>query len=153
MRKFVAFLSLAIVMALALSAVSLAGSRSTGWLTKLTVASEIPKQAVKNAAANGYFSATLTGDKLKFTLTFQKLTGPATMAHIHLGAAGVSGKIVVPLCAPCKSPVNGTVTLSTALQKDFAKHLLYVNVHTAKNPNGEIRGQLTGGKSVSGNNG
>jgi hypothetical protein len=40
--------------------------------------------------------------------------------------------------------VSGTATLSAALIKAFGKHLLYVNVHTAKNPNGEIRGQLGG---------
>ena len=142
MRKLVASLSLATVIALAISAVSLAGSQSTVWSAKLTVAQEVPKQVVKNTAASGSFTGTLSGTKLKFKLTFAKLTGPATFAHIHLGAMGVSGKIVVPLCGPCKSPVAGTVTVSAALQKDFKKHLLYVNVHTAKNPNGEIRGQL-----------
>ncbi len=39
--------------------------------------------------------------------------------------------------------MSGTVTVSAALQQDFKKHLLYVNVHTVKNPNGEIRGQLS----------
>jgi hypothetical protein len=141
-RKLVAPLSLAAAIALALAAVTLADSQSTGWSAKLTAAQEIPKQVVKNSAASGLFTATLSGTKLKFKLTFAKLTGPATAAHIHLGAIGASGNVVVPLCAPCKSPVTGTVTVSAALQKDFTKHLLYVNVHTAKNPNGEIRGQL-----------
>jgi|GEM_PF-2954572 hypothetical protein len=40
--------------------------------------------------------------------------------------------------------MTGTATISAALMKDFTKHLLYVNVHTAKNPAGEIRGQLGG---------
>lgn len=142
MRKFVAFLSLASVIALALTAVSFAHSSGTVWSAKLTAAQEIPKQVVKNTAGSGSFTATLTGTKLKFKLTFSKLTGPATAAHIHLGAMGVSGNVLVPLCTPCKSPVSGTVTISAAIKKDFTKHLLYVNVHTAKNPNGEIRGQL-----------
>jgi hypothetical protein len=34
--------------------------------------------------------------------------------------------------------------MTEADQKDFTKGLLYVNVHAAKNPNGEIRGQLAG---------
>jgi hypothetical protein len=112
------------------------------WSTKLTATQEIPKQVVKNTAAHGSFQAALSGTKLKFTLTFSGLTGPATMAHIHLGAQGKSGPILVTLCTPCTSPVSKTVTANAAVQKDYAKHLLYVNVHTAKNPNGEIRGQL-----------
>ena len=53
--------------------------------------------------------------------------------------------MVVPLCGPCKSPMKGTATLTKALLKDLKNHKLYVNVHTAKNPNGEIRGQLATG--------
>ena len=91
------------------------------------------------------FKATLTGAKLKWKLTFAKLTGPATAAHIHMAAKGQSGNVVVPLCAPCKSGATGTATLTAADLSAFRKHLLYVNVHTTKNPNGEIRGQLARG--------
>ena len=80
----------------------------------------------------------VTGSDLKATDVTDSLTKRG--AKIHFGHK--AGNVVVPLCAPCKSPVTGTVTVSAALQKDFTKHLLYVNVHRAKNPNGEIRGQL-----------
>ena len=156
-KKFALSLFLATVITLALTAVSLAGSRSTVWTAKLTVAQEVPKQVVKNTAASGTFTGTLTGNALRYTLTFSKLTGAGMYAHIHLGAKGVSGPVLVPLCSaatgsatstaaahPCKSPVTGTVNVTGAMLKDFTKHLLYVNVHTAKNPNGEIRGQLAG---------
>ena len=145
MRKFVVTLAASAVCALSLAALSVAATTGTVWTAALSSGQEVPKQVVKNAAAHGLFKATLSGTSLKFTLTFAKLTGPATQAHIHLGAKGVSGNVVVPLCAPCSSPVTGTVTVSAALQKDFTKHLLYVNVHTTKNPNGEIRGQLARG--------
>jgi len=143
-RKFVALLSAAAVCALAVTAVSLAASRGMGWSANLTAAQEIPKQTVKNAAAGGAFHATLTGHKLKWTLTFSKLTGRATAAHIHMGAMGKAGNVVVPLCGPCKSGQSGTSTLPAAVIAAAGKHLLYVNVHTAKNPGGEIRGQVTG---------
>jgi hypothetical protein len=130
--------------ALVLAAVSLAATRGAGWSATLSAAQEIPKQSVKVPAAKGAFKATISGNKLNWTLTFSKLSGPAAAAHIHLGAMGKAGNVLVPLCGPCKSGVSGSAPLTAALKRDFTKHLLYVNVHTAKNPGGEIRGQLGG---------
>jgi len=49
----------------------------------------------------------------------------------------------VPLCTPCHSGQTG-VGHATAMQvKAIESHGTYVNLHTAKNPNGEIRGQVT----------
>jgi hypothetical protein len=145
-RKFAFVLVAGAVAALSLAAFSLASSKSTVWTASLTAGQEVPKQVVKDTAAHGLFKGTLTGSKLKWTLTFAKLTGPATAAHIHMGAMGKAGNVVVVLCAStCKSGKTGTATISAALQTAFKKHLLYVNVHTAKNPNGEIRGQLAAG--------
>jgi hypothetical protein len=139
-RKLV--LPLIVVCALAVTAASLAATHAPGWSATLTVAQETPKQAVKAPAANGSFTSTVSGNTLKWKLTFSKLSGPATAAHIHLGAKGKAGNVLVPLCGPCKSGVSGSVKLTGALKADFTKHLLYVNVHTAKNPAGEIRGQV-----------
>jgi hypothetical protein len=103
---------------------------------------------VKDTKAHGLFKATLSGSTLKWKLTYAGLTGPATAAHIHMAAKGKSGNVVVPLCGgtpACKSGLRGTATLTAAEKTAFKKHLLYVNVHTAKNPNGEIRGQLSTG--------
>ena len=145
MRNLVVALSAVGVLAVALTAVSLGGGKTVVWSAKLTATQEIPKQVVKNPAGNGTFTGTfVTATKVKYKLTFAKLTGAATAAHIHLGAIGKAGNVVIPICAPCKSPVSGTITVTPALVKDFTKGLLYVNVHTAKNPNGEIRGQLAG---------
>ena len=50
----------------------------------------------------------------------------------------------MPLCGACTSPVTGGPTALTADQvKDLLAGKYYVNVHTAKNPGGEIRGQIT----------
>jgi hypothetical protein len=129
-------------LALALSAASMSAQV---WTAALSSGQEVPKQTVRDTAAHGLFKGTLSGNKLKWRLTFAKLTGPAIQAHIHKAAKGKSGAIVVALCAPCKNGQTGTSPISSALMKDFSKHLLYVNVHTAKNPNGEIRGQLAKG--------
>ena len=143
MRKL-APLAVAVMAALVLTAVSFGAPSGMGWSATLTAAQEIPKQAVKVPAARGAFHATLSGKTLTWKLTFSHLSGPALQAHIHLGAMGKSGNVVVALCAPCKNGMTGKSKVTAALIKQFGKHLLYVNVHTAKNPAGEIRGQLGG---------
>ena len=70
--------------------------------TILNIKQEVPKETGAPANASGKFTATLTGTKLKWVLTFTHLTGKATAAHIHLGARGKSGAVIVPLCTPCK---------------------------------------------------
>jgi hypothetical protein len=145
-RKTLALLGAAVVAALSLAALSSASTRTVmGVNAKLTASEEVPKQTVKNTKGTGQFAGSLKGSKLTWKLTFSGLTGAATAAHIHLGGMGKAGNVVVPLCGPCKSGVKGTATLSSKLLGDLKKHLLYVNVHTGKNPAGEIRGQLAEG--------
>ena len=86
--------------------------------------------------------AELTGTKLTWSLVFRKLTGRASAAHIHLGRPGKAGPVAVPLCGPCRSGAKGRATLTAAQVKAVLGGGTYVNVHTAKNPNGEIRGPL-----------
>jgi hypothetical protein len=76
-------------------------------------------------------------------LTWKNLTGPANQAHIHQGAKGVSGNVLVSLCPPaCKSPLSGKPVLTAPVLKRLKSGATYVNVHTDKNLNGEIRGQI-----------
>ena len=70
------------------------------------------------------------------------LTGPITAAHLHYGQAGVAGGVAVDL----GSGIDGnTVSGVAAAPNDFMDSLnagsIYVNVHTATNTAGEIRGQ------------
>lgn len=145
MRRLTVVVAISSCCALALTALSLAVAQKRVWTAALSSGQEVPKQVVRNTAAQGLFKGTLSGDKLKWRLTFSRLTGPGTQAHIHLGHKGKSGTVLISLCTPCKSPETGTATISPTVLNDFKKHLLYVNVHTAKNPNGEIRGQLARG--------
>jgi hypothetical protein len=145
MRRLTLVSIVAVVSALGVAALSFAAAQKTVWTAALSSGQEVPKQVVRNTAAHGLFKGTLSGGKLTWRLTFAKLTGPATQAHIHVGRKGESGPVVIPLCAPCTSGMTGTATISAAVLNDFKKHMLYVNVHTAKNPNGEIRGQLARG--------
>jgi CHRD domain len=80
---------------------------------------------------------------LTWKLTFSGLSGPATMAHIHLAP---SGRIIIPLCVPCHSGQSGSFSGPIGGNRPILKAILgghaYANVHTAKNPAGEIRGFL-----------
>jgi hypothetical protein len=144
-KKFITFGAVMAFAALTLTAASLAGTRGMAKSVKatLTAAQEVPAQAVKDTKATGHFTGTLTGRKLSWKLTYSGLTGPASAAHIHIGAMGKAGNVLVSLCAPCKSGVKGTTTLTKKAVKQLSNHMLYVNVHTDKNPNGETRGQLS----------
>jgi hypothetical protein len=111
---------------------------------QLNVAQEVPAPKGAPSNAGGTFSATLNGKTLTWKLTFHNLSGTATAAHIHMGKKGKPGAVIVPLCgAPkCVSPVSGKATVTSAEIKAMNSAGTYVNVHTAKNPNGEIRGQV-----------
>lgn len=126
--------------------VAIAGTASAAtinYTAKLSGAREIPKTDSKGT---GSFKATLdtTTKALTYTLTFDKLSGPATSAHLHGPAARTaSAGVMAPLGAKSPtSPVSGSVTLSDDQIKALQSGKVYVNVHTAANPSGEIRGQV-----------
>ena len=143
-KKLLTGLAGVAVLTFAVVAVALAqGTATTKLKATLTPGQEVPKQAVKAPGGSGTFAATLGGAKLSWKLTFRRLSGPAVAAHIHLGRPGKAGGVAVSLCGPCKSRVSGSATLTSAQVKAILRGGAYVNVHTAKNPNGEIRGQVT----------
>jgi hypothetical protein len=56
---------------------------------------------------------------------------------------GENAGVAVPLSGSLATPMSGTVSLTPAQAADLIAGKWYVNLHTAANPNGEIRGQLT----------
>ena len=81
--------------------------------------------------------------KLSWKLTYQGLSGPATAAHFHGPAEpGKNAGVAVAIPNATSSPVEGSATLTDAQAADLAAGKYYVNVHTAANPGGEIRGQV-----------
>ena len=113
--------------------------------SKLGARAEVPAAKGVPAGAGGTFTLTLT-DKGKFSvswkLTFSKLSGKAVAAHIHRSKPGKAGPVLLALCGPCKSGQTGKAPLSEAAGNALKIGGAYVNVHTAKNPGGEIRGQI-----------
>jgi hypothetical protein len=124
------------------------GSDTKKVSAKLTRGAEIPRP--KGALlATGTFTGSISGSMLTWKLTYSRLTGKALAAHIHLGRRGVAGPVVVPLCGPCVSGVHKTSKLTSKVKAALLSGGAYVNVHTAKNAAGEIRGQVTGGGAAS----
>jgi len=97
---------------------------------------------VKTAAA-GSGTITIADDKsVSGSVTTTGVA--ATMAHIHMAGAGKNGPVIVPLE---KNGDNGWkvpagAKLNDDQMKAFKAGDLYVNVHSAANPGGEIRAQL-----------
>jgi hypothetical protein len=135
-----------VLLATAFSAVlvSAASAATVTYSARLSGRSEVPKTDSKGT---GKLDATFDTQTKAFnyTLTFDGLSGPATAAHIHGPATRKeSAGVVAPLGDKNPtSPISGTVTLTDDQAKQLASSKLYVNVHTAANASGEIRGQIT----------
>ena len=109
---------------------------------RLSAAQEVPKPKGAHTGAEGTFSAALVrsgaGGTLSWKLTFQGLTGKATAAHIHVGVRGRAGAVRVSLCGPCRSGARGSAKVDAKTVTALLAGTTYVNVHTARNPGGEI---------------
>ena len=81
---------------------------------------------------------------LSYNITYSGLTGDATAAHFHGPAKpGQSAPPTVPIDKTgLASPITGTATLTDDQATQLLAGQWYFNVHTASNPNGEIRGQV-----------
>jgi len=119
----------------------MAGSMMTQFSVTLNGAAEVPAVAVPGSG-----SATVTLDKgskmLTWNVAYSGLTGPARAAHFHGPAApGVIANPIVPITVS-NSPMTGTAQLTDAQIADLVAGKWYVNIHTAANGGGEIRGQV-----------
>src|SRR6185503_6114729 len=113
----------------------------------LTGSQETPPN---NSAASGTATLLLSPDEktARFSLTFASLSTAQTDAHIHGPAApGVSAPPVFPL--PLGQITDFQITLTPSQVQDLKNGLLYVNVHSANFPAGEIRGQFGPATSTS----
>jgi hypothetical protein len=109
----------------------------------LNGASEVPANA-----STGTGSADIDYDaatkKMSWKLTYSGLSGPATAAHFHGPAeAGKNAGVALAIPNATSSPAEGSATLTDAQAADLLAGRYYVNIHTAANAGGEIRGQVT----------
>lgn len=140
----------AVVCVLALVAVGGATARPEATTIRVDAemdsSNEVPKPSGDVESAHGTFTGTVTksgsGADLRWSMQFSALTGSAVAAHIHTGKPGDAGPVAVPLCSPCTDPDAGTANLTAAQLTALQTGGTYVNIHTARNAAGEIRGQL-----------
>lgn len=130
------------------AAPSLAASES--FEVSLTGAEQVPPvdTAGKGSAKLTYDPATRV---VHWTIAYEGLSGPVTMAHFHGPAEeGKNGGVQVWLAkqgSAVESPIKGHATLTPEQAKQFAAGEWYINLHTKAHPGGEIRGQVVPPKS------
>lgn len=122
-----------------------------------------------NSTGVADLSLTIGDNQITYDLTYSGLSGPPTVAHVHIGQPGVSGGVAFFFCGgggkpACPASTSGEVTGTVApadivgptaqgfAAGDFTSvvnaieaGVAYANMHTAKFPAGEIRGQLVPG--------
>jgi len=138
---------LTVKLVLAIAAVVLAGCSSMpAWMpgsgavkVNLTGTEQVPPLSVPGTGSGSFRVAedgTITG-----SVTTKDVQG--TMAHIHMGARGQNGPVIVPLTKSGDTyTAPAGAKLSDAQMAAFKAGNLYVNVHSAANKGGEVRGQL-----------
>ncbi len=115
----------------------------------LTGSQETPAPCATQGSGNATVTFDSTRQNINVTITVANLGSPINNFHIHEGAAGVSGPVVLNLIGLGGTFVNGTMTgtfpvTDAALVGRMLQNPgnFYVNVHTAQCPGGAIRGQL-----------
>ena len=146
MKKLVSALVAGAVISLVTAGLALGTARGT-YKVGATLSAKAAVPAPNGAArATGTFTGTYVENKkgavFTWKLSFSRLTGAATAAHIHMGKPGVAGGVIAPICGPCKNGMTGKASISKSVIAALEGGKAYVNVHTTKNAGGEIRGQV-----------
>ncbi len=109
--------------------------------TTLSGANEVPA-VVTTATGEALGTYNKTTKILNLNVTYSGIT--PTAWHIHKAAAGVAGGVVFNFGTTFSTPFTYTspTALTDAQEADLLGGLNYLNIHSAKAPGGEIRGQL-----------
>ncbi|MFN3379395.1 MAG: CHRD domain-containing protein [Runella zeae] len=105
----------------------------------LSGANEVPPV---QSSATGRMEGVYNKDTktLTYTITHSGLT--PTAGHFHSGQSYQTGPVIFDFGTALTSPISGTWTLNQQQENLLFAGLLYVNLHTATNRSGEIRGQV-----------
>lgn len=138
-------LIIAIIMIFATATQAAHLSESLLVTARLTGAQEVPA-VTTNATGVASFRLNDTKDTICIDIIAIGLSGPITGIHVHEAAAGANGGVILNLTDFINgNRVRAVITGSDLTAEKIGKYLsnkYYVNVHTAANPAGEVRGQL-----------
>ncbi len=111
--------------------------------TRLWGTSQVPPV---HTEGRGTVEAHLNRDTrlLSWTISYTGLSGPVTAAHFHGPAMpGENAPVALPIVARnLGTPIQGSAVLTPEQVADFLAGKWYINLHTAANPDGELRGQI-----------
>lgn len=148
MRRRVQFLAatLGMVAMLAIGAPAYAEGRP--FSTTLTGAAEVPGPGDPDASGTALITLNQGQGEVCFDLSWAGIDGTVTAAHIHVGAAGVAGDVVVPLFAGSLAGTDRASACVAGVSEELIKAIrqnpesYYVNIHSDVFPAGAVRGQL-----------
>ena len=151
MRSRIALLGAIGLLALSTQAVFAANPPTAAFGGPVDGSQEVPPVVT---AATGEATVVISADNstIWYVVEYSGLSGSLAAAHIHVGASGANGGVILPLVASA-SPMVGSLTSSNFTPSGaittFAEAVAaikaggtYVNLHTAANPGGEVRGQV-----------
>ncbi len=134
-----------LALALCLFLVGTARAQVSTYAALLTGANETPNPADPDGVGFAVITLDPGAGTISFTAYAQKIAAP-TASHIHRGAVGVTGPVVIPFNKPFNSGVSSdTLTgIAAGLMTDIIANPpgFYFNIHNADFPGGAIRGQL-----------
>jgi len=130
------------------------GTALTATMTKDQETAVPACPAGASAAGTAAVEVSEDNSTINVTIIYAGLSGAPTGGHIHAGATGVSGPVVLPFAGSLASPITQTLRAadyhaSAGAPADFAAFVAslkagnaYVNLHTQACAGGEIRGQI-----------
>jgi len=126
----------------AVAAWPMAQAAVTSYKASLGGAAEVPPVTTPGQGT-AQVNVDAASKQLTWRVDYSGLSEPPAAAHIHCGAAaGANAGVAVPLGTNLASPIQGSGTLTDAQLADLTGGKCYVNIHTAANKGGELRGQL-----------
>ena len=114
---------------------------------QISAAQVVPPVADITARGSGTYILTDAGLEYAITIDTASLSGPVVSAHFHHGRVGTNGEVVRDLSFTDGQAVGiwnsmDSQPLTPELTDALLAGNIYVNIHTAANPSGEIRGQV-----------